>query len=76
MTFMRITVDYQVMDGMPCLRGFRIPVASVVGMVAEGMSNHEILAAYPDLEEEDIVEALQYASEAVRERSMRLAEAG
>ena len=64
------------MGGLPCIRGVRIPVATVVGMTADGMTEHEILAAYPDLEAEDIREALQYAAEAVRERELPLASAG
>ena len=70
--FTRITVDPAVMDGMPCIRGLRIPVATVVAMVADGMTPDEILAAYPDLEPEDVREALQYAAEAVRERQVPL----
>ena len=60
MKFTRITVDPKQMGGMPCIRGLRIPVATVVAMVADGMSAVEILAAYPDLEREDVSEALQY----------------
>jgi uncharacterized protein (DUF433 family) len=60
------------MGGVPCIRGLRIPVATVVGMVADGMTPAEILEAYPDLEPEDIQEALQYAAEAVRERGLPL----
>jgi len=60
------------MGGMPCVRGLRIPVATVVAMIADGMSTEEILAAYPDLERDDITEALQYAAEAVRERELPL----
>ncbi len=70
--FKRITVDPGQMGGVPCIRGLRIPVATVVGMVAEGMSEDEILKAFPDLEREDIREALQYAAEAVRERELPL----
>lgn len=66
----RITVRAGQMGGEPCIRGLRIPVATVVGMVAQGMSNREILAAYPDLEAEDIREALLFAAEAVREREL------
>jgi uncharacterized protein (DUF433 family) len=58
------------MDGVPCIRGLRIPVATVVGMVAEGMEEREILQAFPDLQGEDIREALRYAAEAVREREL------
>jgi len=60
------------MGGVPCIRGLRIPVATVVGMVADGMTETEILAAYPDLERDDIREALRYAAEAVRERELPL----
>jgi len=60
------------MGGVPCLRGLRIPVAAVVDMIADGMSSEEILKAYPDLEREDITEALRYAAEAVRERELPL----
>ena len=70
MEFTRITVDPFQMDGVPCIRGIRIPVATVVGMVADGMTAAEILAAFPDLEPEDIREALRYAAEAVREREL------
>lgn len=70
--FTRITVNHAQMDGVPCLRGMRIPVATVVAMVAEGMTQAEILQAYPDLEAGDIQEALRYAAEAVRERELPL----
>ena len=76
MDFRRITTNPAQMGGMPCVRGLRIPVATVVGMVAEGMKTPEILAAYPDLEYEDIQEALHYAAEAVRERVLPLAGVG
>jgi len=72
MKFSRITVDPNQMGGVPCIRGLRIPVATVVGMVAEGTSETEILQAYPDLQAEDIREALRYAAEAVRERELPL----
>jgi len=72
MKFTRITVDPWQMGGVPCLRGLRIPVATLVAMIAEGMTEAEILAAYPDLAREDIVEALHYAAEAVRERELPL----
>jgi uncharacterized protein (DUF433 family) len=72
MAFQRVTVRPEQMGGVPCLRGLRIPVATVVGMVADGMSVEEILNAYPDLERADISEALRYAAEAVREREIPL----
>lgn len=61
------------MGGAPCIRGLRIPVSVVVDMVADGMTHEEILALYPDLEREDIGEALRFAAEAVRERELPLA---
>jgi uncharacterized protein (DUF433 family) len=64
------------MGGVPCIRGLRIPVATVVGMVAEGMSDEEIFAAYPDLESGDIRETLRFAAEAVRERALPLVARG
>jgi uncharacterized protein (DUF433 family) len=69
-TFTRITVDPHQMGGLPCIRSLRIPVATVVGMVSEGMAETEILTAYPDLEIEDVREALRYAAEAVSEREL------
>ncbi len=72
MKFTRITVDPKQMGGIPCIRGLRIPVAAVVGMVAEGITEKDILAAYPDLERDDMQEALQYAADAVRERELPL----
>ena len=74
MKFTRITVKAKQMGGVPCIRGLRIPVATVVGMVANGMTNVEIIDAYPDLESEDIKEALLYAAEAVRERQLPVTE--
>jgi len=76
MTFTRITTTPDQMGGVPCIRGLRIPVATVVGMVADGMAEQEIIAAYPDLEAEDIREALRYAAEAVRERQLPLSATG
>jgi uncharacterized protein (DUF433 family) len=68
--FARITVDANQMGGLPCIRGLRIPVATIVGMVGDGLAEDEILKAYPDLELADIREALRYAAEAVREREL------
>jgi uncharacterized protein (DUF433 family) len=76
MTFERITTDPDVMAGVPCIRGLRVPVATVVGMVADGMSTADILRDFPYLEEADIGEALRYAAEAVRERQLPLRSAG
>jgi uncharacterized protein (DUF433 family) len=60
------------MGGVPCIRGLRIPVATVVAMVADRMTEDQILRAYPDLEADDIREALLFAAEAVRERELPL----
>ena len=60
------------MGGMPCIRDLRFPVATVVAMVADGMSFEQVLAEHPDLEEGDIREALRYAAEAVTERELPL----
>jgi uncharacterized protein (DUF433 family) len=72
MRFTRITVDPQQMGGAPCIRGLRIPVATVVSALAEGMSEADILVHYPDLEREDIREALLYAAEAMQTRELPL----
>lgn len=71
--FKRITVRHEQMGGIPCIRGLRIPVATVVGMVSEGLTESEILNEYPDLELDDIREALRYAAEAVREQELPVA---
>lgn len=76
MSFARITIRPDQMGGVPCVRGLRIPVATVVGMIADGLSETEIVAAYPDLEVEDVREAIRYAAEAVRERELPLAASG
>ena len=76
MKYTRITVNPAQMGGIPCIRGLRIPVATVVGMVAENMSQQEILQAYPDLEPDDIRQALNYAAEAVREQVLPLTGTG
>jgi uncharacterized protein (DUF433 family) len=76
MTFERITTDPEVLAGVPCIRGMRVPVATVVGMVADGMTTDEILTDFPYLEAEDIAEALRYAAEAVRERELPLRPVG
>ncbi len=72
MRFTRITVDSAVMGGLPCIRGLRVPVATVVTMVADGMSTDDILADLPYLERDDVSEALSFAAEAVRERELPL----
>ncbi len=60
--FERITFNPRVMGGRACIRGLRIPVSVIVGQVAHGATVDEILHDYPDLEREDIEQALQYAA--------------
>ena len=74
MHFLRITVEHNKMGGVPCIRGLRIPVATIVGMFASGMELKEILSEYPDLEKGDVFEALAYAAEAVNELQLPLVE--
>jgi len=76
MRYPRIQVDPSRMGGVPCIRDLRIPVATILGMVADGMSTQEILDDYPDLVAADVAEALRYAAEAVRERELPLAVEG
>lgn len=71
-TFERITVDAGLMGGVPTIRGLRIPVATVVSMVADGMSVDDICRDLPDLSPDDVTEALRYAAETVRERQLPL----
>jgi len=68
--FERITFDPQIMGGRACIRGMRITVSHVVNMVANGMTTDEIMREYPDLEVEDIRDALQYAAFLSREEVM------
>lgn len=73
MKFTRITARADHMGGEPCIRSLRIPVATVVELVAQGVTEDDILADYQDLERPDIREALRFAAEAVRERMLPLA---
>jgi uncharacterized protein (DUF433 family) len=68
----RITFNPEVMGGKPCIRGLRVTVGTVVGLVASGYSTSEILKQYPYLEEEDIREALAYAAWRVEEVELPL----
>ena len=68
----RIVADHRIMGGVPCIRGTRIPVATVVGLVALGQSVQEILVDYPQLAEEDVRAALEFAAMAVSERQVPL----
>ena len=68
--FPRITVDPHQMGGVPCIRGLRIPVATILKMLAAGSSEHEILTEYPDIESDDIRECLRYAAASALEREL------
>jgi uncharacterized protein (DUF433 family) len=72
MRFDRINVDHRIMGGLPCIVGTRIPVATVVSLIAEGESADQIVAAFPQLELGDVRQALEYAAAAVRERELPL----
>jgi len=69
----RITFDPQIMGGKPCIRGKRVTVGTIVGLIATGETFDDILAAYPYLEREDIMEALSYAAWRAEEREIPLA---
>ena len=72
MRFERISIDPAQMGGVPCIRGLRIPVATVVGLVAQGMREDQIVEEYPDLEVQDVRQALAFAAAAVDERQLPL----
>jgi len=72
MDYERVTIDPAKMRGVPCIRGLRISVATVIGQLAAGRTADEILAEFPDLEADDIPVALEYAAAAVQERELPL----
>ena len=72
----RITFDPAQMGGQACIRNLRIPVATIVRCVANGMSTQQIIEAYPDLEAEDIAEALRYAATLTEDRVIPLPRTG
>ena len=72
MAFERISIDHQIMGGAPCIKGTRIPVATVVAMVAGDMTIDAITKEFPQLDTEDVHQALLYAAAAVRERELPL----
>ncbi len=73
MKFGRISVDPNVCTGKPCIRGLRFPVSRLLGLLASGETQESILAAYPYLEPEDILEALRYAAYLAEEETVELA---
>lgn len=68
----RIVVDHRIMGGVPCIQGTRIPVSTIVGMVAQGLTPDEIIAEYPQLSGDDIRVSLEFAAAAVAERQLPL----
>jgi uncharacterized protein (DUF433 family) len=68
----RVVADHRIMGGAPCIRGTRIPVATIVGLIADGRTVEEILADYPQLVAEDVRAALEFAAVAVAERQLPL----
>jgi len=72
MRFDRITINPKQMGGLPCIRGLRIPVTTILGQLAAGQTHTQILADFPELEEADIYAALEFAAEAVQEREVPL----
>ena len=68
----RITIDPEVMGGKPCIRGMRVTVGTIVGLVATGKTVENILAEYPYLEQEDVMEALSYAAWRAEEKEISM----
>jgi uncharacterized protein (DUF433 family) len=73
--FTRITQDPAVMGGKPCIRGLRVTVGMIVGQIGAGRSFDQLLADYPYLQREDVLEALRYAAWRAQEREIDLAAA-
>jgi uncharacterized protein (DUF433 family) len=68
----RITIDPEVMGGKPCIRGMRVTVGTIVGFIATGKTVEDILAEYPYLEHEDVMEALSYATWRAEEKEISM----
>ncbi len=68
----RITIDPEVMGGKPCIRGMRVTVGTIVGLIATGKTVEDILAEYPYLEREDVLEALSYAAWRAEEKEISM----
>ena len=68
----RITIDPEVMGGKPCIRGIRVTVGTIVGLIATGKTIEDILAEYPYLEREDVLEALSYAAWRAEEKEISM----
>ena len=72
MKFERITINPKQMGGLPCIRGLRIPVTTVLGQLAAGRTHEQVLEDFPELEGADVYAALEFAAEAVQERELPL----
>lgn len=72
MTSPLISIDHNIMGGVPCVVGTRIPVATIVSMIAEGRSVPDVVADFPQLSTDSVYAALQFAADAVRERELPL----
>ena len=72
MAFQRISIDPQIMGGVPCIRGTRIPVAMIVRMVADGTTSDELLEEYPQLTADDVRDALRFAAAHIDQRAIAL----
>ncbi len=72
----RVTVDPQVMGGKPCIRGMRVTVGTIVGLIACGKTVQDVLAEYPYLEREDVLEALSYAAWRSEEKELVMVSGG
>jgi uncharacterized protein (DUF433 family) len=68
----RVVTDHRVMGGVPCIAGTRIPVATIVGLIAEGLTPDDVVAEYPQLTRDDVRAALEFAAAAVDERHLPL----
>lgn len=66
----RISADHRIMGGVPCVAGTRIPVATIIGLIANGLSISQVLAEYPQLTPQDVQACLAYAARAVDEREL------
>ena len=73
MQMSRVSIDHRIMGGAPCVRGTRIPVATILGLLAEGLSTAEVIAHYQQLSLEDVLACLEFAAAAIDERHLPLA---
>ncbi len=71
-TLDRITIDPEILQGKPCIRGMRIPVSLVLKLLATGKTNDQIISDYPELEHEDIRQCIEYAAWLANERNVSL----